>query len=202
MKAQLTSIKRERIVYLIESNKNTWEGSLWRIRTTKSELFLLLLLCYHYEMAKDKALGRSPKFKGHEARRRAGKEAGRERELRKIAQREEPGERGVMWTKRVGGMRTVRCVFWRSRREEAELVWGQYGCVGRKKGNKRGERKLRSGRWGLSGHVEEGPEGELAILRSCIWGWRAWADAGKEGWGGPGALLCIERSPPSPHREV
>lgn len=37
---------------------------LYRIGTIKSHLFLLLLLCYCYEMAKDRALGSSPEFKG------------------------------------------------------------------------------------------------------------------------------------------
>lgn len=104
MKAKLTSIEWKRIVYLRESNKNTCEGPLWRIRTTKSKLFSLLLSCYHYEMAWDKALGSSPKFKGRAAGQAAGKEARRERELRKMGQREEPGERGVVQQKkRVGG---------------------------------------------------------------------------------------------------
>lgn len=120
MKAKLTSIKWKRIVYLIESNKNTCEGPLWHVRTTKSELFLPLL-CYHYETARDKALGSSPKFKGRAAGPEAGKEAGRERELRKIGQREEPGERGVMQTKHVGSMSMARCIFQRPRKEEAKV---------------------------------------------------------------------------------
>lgn len=39
--------------------------------------------------------------------------------------------------------------------------------------------------------------GELAILRSCTWEWWAWADVGKEGWGGLGARWCTEQRPPT-----
>lgn len=46
-------------------------------------------------MAKDKALGKSHKFKGWTGGPEAGKEAERQRELRKIGQKEEPGERDV-----------------------------------------------------------------------------------------------------------
>lgn len=57
---------------------------------------MLLLLCYHFEMAKDKALGSSPKFKGCAAGWEAGKEAGRERELRKMV-KEKNQEREVWY---------------------------------------------------------------------------------------------------------
>lgn len=43
----------------------------------------------------------------------------------------------------------------------------------------------------LPAHAD-GLEGTLAILRSCIWGWGAWADSGKGDWGGPGFLQDIE----------
>lgn len=101
MKAKLTSIEWKRIVYLRESNKNTCEGPLWRIRTTKSKLFSLLLSCYHYEMAWDKALGSSPKFKGRAAGQAAGKEARRERELRRSV-KEKNQEREVLCSRRSG----------------------------------------------------------------------------------------------------
>lgn len=56
------------------------------------------------------------------------------------------------------------CFFQRSRREEvkAELGWGQYGCGGgRKKETKEESDVLEtSGRWGLSGHADEGSEEE------------------------------------------
>lgn len=49
----------------------------------------------------------------------------------------------------------------------------------------------------LLARADEGPEGTLAILRSSIWGWGAWADSGKEDWGGPGFLQGIERRLPT-----
>lgn len=49
----------------------------------------------------------------------------------------------------------------------------------------------------LLARANEGPEGTLVILRSCIWGWGTWADSGKEDWGGPGFLQGIERRLPT-----